>query len=50
MAMAFINTRRRRRKVGKGFEEFNYDINNLARKYPADIVYKRLREMSPGKI
>ncbi|HNP21126.1 MAG TPA: 3-hydroxyacyl-CoA dehydrogenase family protein [Panacibacter sp.] len=34
----------------KVFEEFNYDINNLARKYPADIVYKRLREMSPGKI
>lgn len=34
----------------KVFEEFNYDINNLARKYPADIVHKRLNEKSKDKI
>ena len=48
---AFINTRRRRRKEWeKVFENSIMNINNLTRKYPADIVYKRLREMSPGKI
>lgn len=27
----------------KAFEEFSYDINNLARKYPIDLVEKRLK-------
>ncbi len=31
---------------GKAFEEFSYDINNLARKYPIDLVEQRLNTIA----
>lgn len=30
---------------GKAFEEFSYDVNQLARKYPANLVAKRLNKL-----
>ncbi len=32
----------------KAFEEFSYDINNLARKYPIKLVEERLKEKHKG--
>ena len=28
----------------KAFDEFSYDINTLARKYPADLIEQRLKK------